>query len=293
MNILTLVADAQRHPLDHGLMESISALTGATQCVWLAQQRACDFVEVTPPEAWLPQLSALIAHLPIDWCIQNAEDRKKKLLVSDMDSTMIGQECIDEIADMIGIKEHVAAITERAMQGELDFATSLRSRVALLHGLPINRLEDVWYERITPNLGAKELIATMHHHGATTMLVSGGFTFFTQKVSDLLGFTHHHANVLLHHDGALTGEVTEPILDHLTKRSLLLEAQERLNLTTSQVLAVGDGANDAAMIEVAGLGVAYYAKPFLQQHANACIKHTDLRTLLYWQGYDDDAITSY
>lgn len=234
----------------------------------------------------------ILHQVKADYCVQQEEKRKKRILISDMDSTIIAQECIDELADMIGVKDQVSEITERAMAGELDFSASLRERVALLEGLKEERLQQVWEERITLNKGAKALVHTMRNHGAFTMLVSGGFTYFTQHVAESVSFDAHHANELHITNGVLTGRVIPPILHSESKKNYLHKACMIRQIDISETLAVGDGANDKDMIEAASLGVAYYAKPTLQQCANASINHTDLRSLLYFQGYCDSDISS-
>ena len=221
-----------------------------------------------------------------------AEARRKKLLVADMDSTIINCECLDELADMAGLKDKVSAITERAMRGEIEFAGALRERVGLLKGLPLEALDRVWRERVRLNPGAKELVATMKAEGAYTLLVSGGFTFFTARVAEAAGFDEHQSNVLIDDGKALTGEVREPILGREAKLAALESAVEKLGISYDDVLAVGDGANDLAMIQRAGLGVAYHAKPVVAAAAGASIAHNDLRALLYLQGYRDSEITN-
>jgi phosphoserine phosphatase len=207
------------------------------------------------------------------------------LFVADMDSTMIAQECIDELADYAGLKAHVAAITERAMRGEIAFEPALRERVALLEGLPIAVVEEVIQKRITLTPGARTLVATMRRNGAYTCLVSGGFTLFTARVAAMIGFDEHRGNTLEVRDGKLTGRVAEPVLGREAKRATLVELRDRLGLAPNETLAAGDGANDLAMIEAAGLGVAYRAKPKVAAAAHARIDHGDLMALLYLQGY--------
>jgi phosphoserine phosphatase len=203
-----------------------------------------------------------------------------------MDSTMIGQECIDELADYAGFKERVAAITEGAMRGEIAFAPALRERVALLKGLPIATIEKVIAERIRPNPGATTLVQTMRANGAYTCVVTGGFTAFMAPLAAAIGFDEYHANKLLTDaNGRLTGEVAEPVLGREAKRDTLLTLRRRLRLGREDTLAVGDGANDIPMIEAAGLGVAFHGKPALREAAGACIDHGDLTALLYAQGY--------
>lgn len=210
---------------------------------------------------------------------------RKRLLISDMDSTIIGQECIDELADAVGLKPHIADITERAMRGELDFEAALTQRVAMLKGLPIGELERTLHERITLNPGARTLIATMKAHGAQTLLVSGGFTFFTSRVAVLAGFAAHQGNTLIDDGVALTGAVGQPILGRAAKRNALLEAAAALGAGPETALALGDGANDLDMLKAAGLGIAYHAKPIVAAEAAGAIRHTDLTAALFFQGY--------
>ena len=226
--------------------------------------------------------------LPIDIVVQPQAFRRKKLFLADMDSTMIGQECIDELADFAGLKAHVAAITERAMRGEIEFEPALRERVALLKGLPVGVVDEVLKNRITPTPGGREVVATMRAHGAWTCLISGGFTLFTNAVAAMIGFQENRANQLLVADGKLTGEVAEPILGRAAKLATLVELRESFDLDDVDTLAVGDGANDLGMIEAAGLGVAYHAKPAVAAAAKARIDHGDLTALLYAQGYRRD-----
>jgi phosphoserine phosphatase len=202
-----------------------------------------------------------------------------------MDSTMIGQECIDELADFAGLKAHVAAITERAMRGEIAFEPALRERVALLKNMPVSVVDEVLAKRITPTPGGRELVMTMRAHGAYTCLISGGFTLFTNAVAARIGFQENRANELKVLDGKLTGEVAEPILGRAAKLATLIELRESFDLDQIDTLVTGDGANDLGMIEAAGLGVAYHAKPAVAAAAAARIDHGDLTALLYAQGY--------
>ncbi|HBR44293.1 MAG TPA: phosphoserine phosphatase SerB, partial [Afipia sp.] len=226
-----------------------------------------------------------MSDIRVDVVVQPQIDRRKKLLLADMDSTMIGQECIDELADFAGLKTHVAAITERAMRGEIEFEPALRERVALLKGLPVTVVDEVLKSRITLTPGAVALVRTMRAHGAYTCLVSGGFTLFTQRVAEMIGFQENRANVLLVEDGKLTGEVAEPILGREAKLATLVDLRESFDLDNLDTMVVGDGANDLAMIEQAGAGVAYHAKPAVAAAAGARIDHGDLTALLYMQGY--------
>lgn len=225
--------------------------------------------------------------LPIDVNCVPVEGRRKQLLIADMDSTMIPVECIDEVADFAGVRDQVVAITEPAMRGEISFEEALRARVALMAGLEAARLEDVYRERVSLNPGARALVRTMAAHGAYTALVSGGFTFFTKRVAEAAGFDENRANTLLFNDGRLTGEVAEPILGRAAKLDALQEMIARHGIGMDQALAVGDGANDLAMIGAAGLGVAFRAKPVVAAEADAQITHGDLTALLYLQGYTD------
>ncbi|HVZ13643.1 MAG TPA: phosphoserine phosphatase SerB [Bauldia sp.] len=222
---------------------------------------------------------------PVDVVIQPAVGRQKRLLVADMDSTIIGQECLDELADFAGLKAKVAAITERAMRGEIEFEPALRERVGLLAGLSADTIDKVLAERITLNPGARTLVWTMRANGATAILVSGGFTAFTEKVAAMAGFNESHANELLISGGELTGKVKEPILGRSAKLATLEDAIIRLGLKPEQTMAVGDGANDLGMIRRAGLGIAYHAKPKVAEAAAGRIDHGDLTALLYIQGY--------
>lgn len=220
----------------------------------------------------------------VDIVVQPAEGRRKRLIVADMDSTMITVECIDELADYAGIKAQIAEVTEAAMRGELDFAEALDARVALLKGLGADAIERCLAERVQLMPGARALVQTMKASGATAILVSGGFTRFAQPVGEQIGFDRVIANELLIEADALTGTVTKPIVDSTTKETTLLGAMAELGLDASATLAVGDGANDLAMIKKAGLGVAYRAKPIVAAAAGARIDHNDLTALLYAQG---------
>ena len=227
-----------------------------------------------------------LAGRPLDVVVQPANGRRKRLFLADMDSTMIGQECIDELADLVGLKAPVAAITERAMRGEIAFEPALRERVRLLRGLPVGVVDRILAERITLTPGGRAAVATMRAHGTYTCLVSGGFTLFTGPVGAALGFDEHRSNVLVVEDGKLVGTVAEPILGREAKLATLVELRGRLGLSRADVLAVGDGANDLAMLGEAGLGVAFRAKPAVAAAAGARLDHADLTALLYVQGYD-------
>jgi len=222
----------------------------------------------------------------IDVVVQPLSGRRKKLLLADMDSTMIGQECIDELAEFVGLKAHVAAITERAMRGDIAFEPALRERVALLKGVPISVIEDLLRDRISLTPGARTLVATMRANGAYTCMVSGGFTLFTDPISATIGFDSCRANILVIVDGnKLAGEVVNPIFGRDAKRDALLELRKKFELTKLETMAIGDGANDLDMLLEAGLGVAYHGKPKVAAAAPARIDHCDLTALLYVQGY--------
>jgi len=251
---------------------------------------AFDIPFAGDPLAALAAARALAVGKALDINVVPAERRRKMLLVADMDSTIIGCECLDELADMAGLKPQIAAITARAMQGEIAFEPALRQRVAMLKGLPLSALERTWHERVRFNPGAKALAATMKRHGARMLLVSGGFTYFTERVAAEAGFEEHLANTLLDDGQALTGEVAEPILGREAKLAALEYEVKKLGIDFADALAVGDGANDLAMIARAGLGVAYHAKPVVAEAAAARIDHHDLTALLYLQGYRDDEI---
>jgi phosphoserine phosphatase len=257
--------------------------------VWLEPGIAAD-IAFTPDGAFDQRglgdaIRAALSGAAIDIVVQPRAHRRKKLLVADMDSTMIGQECIDELADHAGLKAHVAAITERAMRGEIEFEPALRERVALLKGLPLSAIDAVLSERIVLTPGGRTLLATMRRHGAYACLVSGGFTHFTKEIARRVGFDEDRSNGLIVEDGKLSGRVQEPILGREAKLAALHELTATLRIAPQDTLAVGDGANDLAMIEAAGLGVAYHAKPKVAAAAQARIDHGDLTTLLYAQGY--------
>jgi phosphoserine phosphatase len=265
-------------------------LRGLGEPAWLAEGRAFDIPFTGNPQAVLVEGRHAAGNLAADMNVVAAMRRRKKLLIADMDSTIVGCECIDELAAMAGVKEKVAAITERAMQGELDFASSLRERVVLLKGLPLERLARVYAERVRLNPGARALVATMRAHGAKTVLVSGSFTYFTRRVAEDVGFDTHQANRLRDEGKKLTGEVEEPILGREAKLKALEDAVAANRLDFSDTLAAGDGANDIDMIKRAGLGVAYHAKPIVVDAADATIAHGDLTALLYLQGYRTEQI---
>jgi phosphoserine phosphatase len=286
--VATLICNPNNPALDSTVVDGARSVLGEpSHAVWLSEGVAADilFASTDAAESIADRLRAARGDLPIDVLVQPFATRRKKLFLADMDSTMIGQECIDELADFAGLKPYVAAITERAMRGEIEFEPALRERVALLKGLPASVVDEVLASRITLTPGGRELVQTMRAHGATTCLVSGGFTLFTRAVAALLGFEENRANELLVADGQLTGEVAEPILGRAAKLATLLELRESLDLDAIDTLAIGDGANDLSMLQEAGLGVAYHAKPAVAAAAHGRIDFGDLTALLYAQGY--------
>ena len=269
------------------IAEAAAAAVDAAGLYWLADGIACDIAlrDGSDPAAARETIAAAIAGVPIDLVVQQAETRRKTMLIADMDSTMIQQECIDELAAEVGLKDKVAAITARAMNGEIAFEPALRERVGLLRGLPISVVGDVLQNRITLMPGGPELIATMKAKGHYTALVSGGFTVFTREIAAKLGFDEHRANRLLEEDGILTGTVEEPILGKQAKVDALTEITARLGISPDDAMAVGDGANDLGMLHLSGSGVALHAKPAVAAEAQMRIDHGDLTALLYIQGY--------
>jgi phosphoserine phosphatase len=293
-HVATLIA-SRAQPIASALAAKAAAvLPGAGAVTWLNPGIALD-IPFTPPaeddnrdtaRGAAAMLTALRGGAPVDIVVQKAASRRKRLLLADMDSTMIGQECLDELADYVGQKPRVAAITERAMRGEIAFAPALRERVALLAGLPIATIDEVIAKRISLTPGGTALVHTMARNGAHTCLISGGFTLFTEKIAALIGFAENHANrLIVGPDGRLTGGVAEPVLGRDAKLTTLMELCKRLAIAAEETLAVGDGANDLLMVEAAGLGIAYHAKPVLAEAAAARIDHADLTALLYAQGY--------
>ena len=290
--VATLICNPAHPALDTTIVDgALAVLPSPGTAQWLFDEVAVDIpfdYQVKSPDdikAIEARLQAARGDLPIDIVVQPVAFRRKKLFLADMDSTMIGQECIDELADFAGVKAHVAAITERAMRGEIEFEPALRERVALLKDLPVGVVDEVLAERITPTPGGRDLVMTMRANGAYTCLISGGFTLFTNAVAAKIGFQENRANELRVRDGKFTGEVAEPILGRAAKLATLIELRESFDLDEIDTLVTGDGANDIAMIQAAGLGVAYHAKPKVAQAAAARIDHGDLTALLYVQGY--------
>ena len=291
MSAFVLVVIA-RHGEIRALAEAVGVIYARWETAkveWLSRDEAFE-VAIEAPDfaaarAVRDPIAARLGELPVDVCVVPAAGRRKRLLVADMDSTIIQQECIDEMADMLGLKARIAAITERAMRGELEFEAALTERLALLAGLSEGELQRVFDERVTLMPGARTLIATMRANGAFAALVSGGFTFFTSRVADAVGFDVNRANTLEVVEGKLTGRVVGPILGREAKLASLKEFRDARGLGADETMAVGDGANDLAMIEAAGLGVAYRAKPLVAAEADAGITHGDLTALLFLQGY--------
>jgi phosphoserine phosphatase len=289
--VATLICNPADPALDSTIVDGARAiLPSAGPAQWLFDEVAVDipFEGQDNVRTIETRLREARGDLPIDIVVQPQAFRRKKLLLADMDSTMIGQEVVDELADFAGLKAHVAKITERAMRGEIEFEPALRERVALLKGLPVGVVDEVLKKRITLTPGGRELVMTMRAHGAYSCLISGGFTLFTNAIAAMIGFQENRANELLVEDGKLTGAVREPILGRATKLATLTELRESFDLDEIDTLAVGDGANDLGMIQQAGLGVAYRAKPAVAAAAAARIDHGDLTALLYAQGYRRD-----
>ncbi len=289
INLLTLISNPAKPVLTDDILSRYVALLGdVTGLSWLSEGVAADiFFDEDLSSAKEKLIPDLLVE-DFDFGFQQADQRQKKLLVADMDSTIIQCECIDEIADFAGLKAEISAMTEAAMQGHADFEQTLRDRVALLKGMSATVLQQVYTERIKLMPGTMALIKTMNANGANTVLVSGGFSFFTSRVSALTGFQVNRANTLEIKDGKLTGHVLPPIVDSTTKVESLLEFQEKAKLSRHETMAVGDGANDILMIAEAGLGVAYHAKPITNQAADVSLRHADLTALLYLQGYSDN-----
>jgi phosphoserine phosphatase len=290
-HIATLISNPAKPAVTDAAIAGVrAALPAAGEPVWLAEGIASDL----PFEAGTADLRQLadalrrtLAQAPIDVVVQKAKGRRKRLYLTDMDSTVIDQECIDELADFVAMKPRIAEITDRAMRGEIEFEPALRERVGLLRNLPVSVIAEVIEKRITLTSGAKTVVATMRAQGAYTCLVSGGFTHFTDKIGAALGFDEQRGNVLTIEDGKIAG-VAEPILGREAKLQTLRELTARFKLRPDETLVSGDGANDLPMIEAAGMGVAFHARPIVAAAAHARIDHGDLTALLYLQGYRRD-----
>ncbi len=284
MYVATLITNPDAPTLNQTLAESLRNAWGGGDIVWLSPDEAAEFsVPQTPDNQW--DVWADLQKMGVDLVVQPTEGRRKKMLLADMDSTMIQQECIDELADEAGVGDRVKDITARAMNGELDFEGALTERVGLLKGLDEAVIAKVLAERITLMPGGKELVATMRATGGYAALVSGGFTAFTAKVAEVLGFDENRANTLLAENGELTGDVQRPILGRQAKVDALEQITARLGLSEADVIAVGDGANDLGMLGRAGTGVALHAKPSVAEKCDVRVNHGDLTALLYLQGY--------
>ena len=284
MFVCTLLTDPSNPSLDPALIDNLRNAWGGGDVQWLAVDEAAAFsLEVMPDNRW--DVWADLQGLGVDLVILPREGRRKKMLLADMDSTMIQQECIDELADVAGVGDRVKDITARAMNGELDFEAAIRERVGLLKDLPESVIGEVLATRITMMPGGATVLATMKAHGAYAALVSGGFTAFTSAVAAHLGFDENRANTLLAEDGVLTGEVGVPILGQQAKVDALDEITARLGIAETDVLAVGDGANDLGMLHCAGMGVALHAKPAVAAQCDVRVNFGDLTALLYLQGY--------
>lgn len=291
MLLITLIANTETQILNETILNkfftALEKKKGRIQdFTWLSVEEAADIrLRDIKEEVIHEAAEKIFAGLAVDVIVQVEAHRQKKFLICDMDSTIIQQECIDELADELGIKPKVADITERAMNGELDFVTALKERVALLKGLDELALERVYKHRITLMPGAKTLVSTMKKNGAKAILVSGGFTFFTTRVAMEVGFDRDVSNNLVFEAGHLTGEVGHPIVDKETKKTVLEAAIKEENYQREEILAVGDGANDLPMLKAAGLGVAYHAKPHVRAQTKAQLNHNNLQALLFVQGY--------
>lgn len=284
MFTVTLLTNPDTPLVDRATVESLRNAWGGGDARWLDPGIAAEFaVPAMPENRW--QVWQDLQSLKVDLVVQPTEGRRKRLLLADMDSTMIQQECIDELADEAGVGAYVAGITARAMNGELDFEAALKERVGLLKGLPEAVIERVYRDRITFMPGGRDLIATMKANGGHAALVSGGFTAFTARVAEALGFDENRANTLHAEDGKLTGTVAEPILGKQAKLDALEQISARLDLHMSETMAVGDGANDLAMLNRAGAGVALHAKPSVAAQCDIRVNHGDLTALLFIQGY--------
>ncbi|MGI9400855.1 MAG: phosphoserine phosphatase SerB [Rhizobiaceae bacterium] len=285
--VATLIANPKNPILTEELSISVMKGLNSHAVYWLADGVAFDIPlsDNTNPAVAEETIKQLVSDIPVDFAIQNMETRRKKALIADMDSTMIDQECIDELAHEAGFGEKVADITARAMNGEIEFESALRERVSLLKDLPTSVIKQVIDDRIVLAAGGKQLVATMRANGSFCALVSGGFTHFTSVIAELIGFDDHQANILEEENSVLTGTVRPPILGRQAKADAIGTLSKRLRITPDDFIAVGDGANDLAMLKLAGTGVALHAKPVVASQAQVRIDRGDLTSLLYLQGY--------
>ncbi len=287
MSVLCLIANPQTPALTSQIVQAIHREIGG-EINWLAQTIACEIIAPKSTNS-IEIATQAVNTLPVDVVMVPRANRRKKLLLADMDSTMIEQECIDELADVLGLKPEISAITERAMRGELDFSEALKTRVALLKGLDLDVIKQVRRQAITLSPGGRVLVKTMQEYGAYTSLVSGGFTLFADYFARRIGFDEAIANILeMDENQKLTGTVSLPIVDSETKVNRLRTLVSQLKITTADAVTVGDGANDLPMLQAAGLGVALHAKPAVAAAAPYCIRHGDLTALLYLQGFNEE-----
>ncbi|MBB43441.1 MAG: phosphoserine phosphatase SerB [Rhodospirillaceae bacterium] len=282
--VITIIANPKIFPLTKLRAKQLSEEFGSEPPRWLAKEIACELRLENELNTVRKAAATSSFKSMFDIIVQPMHGRRKKLLLTDMDSTIVKNETLDELANLTGFGKQISAITDRAMKGELDFKTALIERVKMLQGVPEQALHDTW-AKIELMQGARELVSTMKANGATCILISGGFKFFTDRLSELLKFDRNFANTLLLENGILTGAINEPILDKNSKRSALFQLIKTYNLDQSETIAVGDGANDLPMILSAGMGVAFHAKPILEKKAPACIRFGDLTAVLYIQGY--------
>ena len=296
--VLSIIANPSKTPIDSALIDEFRNALGpyvrvGSSAKELAPAEAYDIALTEHPRPdFLPRIEAVAIRARIDANVIPAENRRKKLLIADMDSTIIQQECIDELAEYAGKRKEISDITERAMRGELDFEGALNERVAMLAGLPESVLEETFEKRLTLTPGAKTLVETMNANGAVTALVSGGFTYFTSRIARRAGFQHQQANELLIENGKLTGKVQMPILGRAAKQEALETIAADNGVALSETMGVGDGANDLSMLSRSGLGVAFHAKPAVAQSAETRIHYADLTSLLYLQGYSKSEFTA-
>ncbi|MBY7649575.1 MAG: phosphoserine phosphatase SerB [Candidatus Liberibacter europaeus] len=290
--VATLITNKSNPILSKSVVEKIMKAVNSTMFYWLANSIACDIILDSECiiDVCRQEILSIIANKPIDLVIHRTENRRKRMLIADMDSTMIQQECIDELADTIGIKEKVSSLTYLAMNGKIPFRDSIRERVSLLKGISIQTVLSIIEKRITYTPGGYEMVNTMKKNGAFTILVTGGFTVFADIISKKFGFDQYYANKLIDDNEKLTGKILDPIIDGKEKSKILLKATKMLNISPEDSIAVGDGKNDIDMIKMAGYGVAFHAKPIVIKQSKIHINHSDLESILYIQGYKQHEI---